>query len=317
MAMLIPDTLLADEPPISHEVLCRKKPHCHTTLMARLTNAPFPFEGRSADGSRPFFDRIDPETGQRLHSVSDEVAYPEFPHYQDNRVLIHLPPHFKPKAPLEILVFLHGHNAELNRTLVEEMALLQQVNAAKRNLVLVAPQMVLDGADSSPGKLGRPKGLENLLKEVSRLLGKKMGRRFADRFDRAPVILAAYSGGYRATAMILDKGFAEKKRRDKRLRGVILVDAVYSDSDKFLTWLRQPKRRGFFVNLYGPSSAPLSKQLEEEFKKFGLSWSDGLKGRIKSGNILSLSVETHHKSIFQAGPPHWPLAEILNKVAVR
>ncbi|MEO5362140.1 MAG: hypothetical protein H7838_00745 [Magnetococcus sp. DMHC-8] len=304
MGVLLQDGLaLATPPTDSHDVLCRRTPSCRVTLMARLPHAPFPYAGAVGDTDQPFFDRVDPDSGQRLHTVSEEVCYPEFPHYQDNRVLIHLPPTFKPGARFQILVFFHGHHTELNRTLVEEWALLRQVNTSGRNLVLVVPQMVLDAADSSPGKLYRPQGFANLLRDVSLVLKKELGKGFSDLFKQAPVILTAYSGGYRALAYTLDRGFASGQERDRRLRGVILLDALYSEFDKFADWLQHPGRRGFFVNLYGPSSEPLSRQLELALEEAGMPWSDTLKGRLKPRRIYSLAVDTPHQTLFMEGPP--------------
>ncbi|MBF0176073.1 MAG: hypothetical protein HQL63_04395 [Magnetococcales bacterium] len=298
----------------NHEVLCRMEPTCHVTLLARLPHAPFPYDGPSGDTEQPFFDHTDPVTGQRVHTVDSGMAYPESLHYQDNRVLIHLPPAFRPDAPFEILVFFHGHHTEIVRTLVEEMALLQQLDAANRNAVLVAPQMALNAADSSPGKLYLPRGFSNMLKDVARVLGREVDKRFAARFKRAPVILAAFSGGYRAVAYTLDRGFSGPGERDKRLRGVILLDALYGEPDKFADWLWHGRRRGFFVNLYGPSSESLARRLEQDLTEQKQTWHDTLKRRIKSKGIYSLAVETPHETIFLDGPPHWPLAEILGKV---
>ncbi|MBF0138476.1 MAG: hypothetical protein HQL65_19775 [Magnetococcales bacterium] len=341
---------LSDESDIHAQVLCRMTTSCHLTLMARLPHAPFPYDGLVGDTDQPFFDRTDPDNGQRLHTVNDTIFYPEFPYYQDNRVLVHLPPAFKPDAPFAILVFFHGHLTELDRTLVREMALLQQVNATDHNLVLVAPQMVRDAIDSSPGKLYRPQGLANLLGDVSRVLAEEMDEEFAGQFARAPVILAAFSGGYRALAYTLERGFADTLERDARLRGVILLDALYSDADKFIAWLRHPERRGFLVNLYGPSSAPLSEKLSQNLQEYGLSWSNSLSPplspdraespgpshapdwsdssdsfhvpnwsdppevTIDPTGIYSLMVETPHESIFLEGPPPWPLVKILKMV---
>ncbi|MBF0152680.1 MAG: hypothetical protein HQL64_02940 [Magnetococcales bacterium] len=304
----------ATELPIDHEVLCRSETSCRITLIARLPHAPFPYNGVVGDTDQPFFDHTDPISGQPVHTVSGRSLYPESPHYRDNRVLLHLPPAFDPDSPFQILLFFHGHHSEIWRTLVKEMALLEQINATNRNLVLVAPQLALDAADSSPGKLYRPKGVSNMLGDLSRVLTKELGRKFADRFKRAPVILVAFSGGYRALAYTLDRGFAMKRERDKRLRGVILLDALYGDPEKYATWLRHPRRRSFFVNLYGPSSASLSEQLKQGLAKHGPPWHDALGMKIRPSGIYSLAVATPHESIFLEGPPHWPLVEILKRV---
>lgn len=299
---------------IEYEVLCRASSACYATWMARLPHAPFPYDGRVGDSDLPFFDHVDPVSGQRMHTVSERIAYPESPHYRDNRVLIHLPPAFKPDRPFEILLFFHGHQTELQRTLVEEMALLQQLNGVGRNLMLVAPQMALDAADSTPGKFYRPQGVQHMFQDLSWILEREMGKPFARRMASAPVVLAAYSGGYRALAYTLDRGFSERAERDKRLRGVILLDALYGEWETFAEWLSHPGRRGFFVNLYGSTTEPLSVALQEKLKTEEIPWSNTLQKRSHASGIYFLPVETPHPAIILMGPPPWPLVEILKQV---
>ncbi|MBF0181402.1 MAG: hypothetical protein HQM03_15375 [Magnetococcales bacterium] len=306
-------TLLPTPGSAGYETTCRKTPDCLLTIMARLPNAPFPYAGMAGESDQPFFDHQDPVSGQRFHTTGAGNPFPEYPHYRDDRVLIHLPPTFRPRKPFAILVFFHGHHTEINRTLVEEMALLRQVNASGRNLVLVAPQMALDAADSSPGKLWRPLGFARLLDDVTGVLRAKMGKKFAARLHKAPVILAAYSGGYRAAAFTLDRGLDRKRRG--RLQGVILLDALYGDLDKFDRWLRRPGRK-FLVNLYGVSTTPLSLEFQQKLRARGQPWSDAPRRATKSKNIHFLGVETPHEQICQEGPPHWPLSEILKQMGI-
>ncbi|MBF0295013.1 MAG: hypothetical protein HQL96_07460 [Magnetococcales bacterium] len=296
------------------EVTCRKSPECLLTVMARLPNAPFPYEGMAGDSDQPFFDHRDPVSGQRFHTTGAGDLFPESPHYRDDRVLIHLPPTFQPRKPFAILVFFHGHGAEIHRTLVEEMELLRQVNASGRNLVLVAPQMALEAADSSPGKLWRPLGFARLLGDVNRVLHNRMGKKFAARFQKAPVILAAYSGGYRAAAFALDRGFDRKRRG--RLQGVILLDALYGDLDKFDRWLRRPGRK-FLVNLHAASTTPISLEFQQKLQARGQPWSDSLQRVSRAKSIHFLAVATPHEQVCQQGPPPWPLREILRQMGTR
>lgn len=313
--LLLSSMIAPLEAAITSQVLCQKARSCRLTLMASLPHAPFPYHGRVGDSSQPFFDKTDPTTGQPLHTVSEGVYYPEDPHYLDNRVLIHLPPSFKPKKPFEILVFFHGHNTELHRTLVEEMALLKQVNASGRNVVVVAPQLALDATDSSPGKLYRREGFTHLLEDVANVLKLRVGKRFASRFAKAPVILTAFSGGYRAMAFTLDRGFANEHALHGRLKGVILLDGLYGEADKFQNWLQNPRRRGFFINLHTPSSRPLSLMLEQDWQQKNQPWFNVLDDKIKKGQIYSLPVATPHLAIPLAGPPPWPLATFLKKIS--
>ena len=49
-----------------------------------------------------------------------------------------------------------------------------------------------------------------------------------------PVILVAYSGGYLPAAFALAQGGA-----GERVRGVVLLDALYGEEDKFADWIER------------------------------------------------------------------------------
>ena len=72
--------------------------------------------------------------------------------------------------------------------------------------------------------------------------------RAARRIDALPVVIVAYSGGYYPAAWVLRHGGL-----GDRLRGVILLDALYGELDKFADWI---ERHGaaFFFSAYSRSS---------------------------------------------------------------
>ncbi|NGZ05226.1 MAG: alpha/beta hydrolase [Magnetococcales bacterium] len=292
------------------EIICRHDSSGRYTILARLPQAPFPYEGSVGDTDQPFFDHLDPFSGQRFHTTGDGIRYPESPHYRDNRVLIHLPPFFQSAQPFAILVFFHGHQTEIRQTLIHDLDLVQQINSSGRNLVLVAPQLVLQAADSSPGKLYRTQGFSRMLEDVAQVLRPELGDAFAARFRQAPVWLTAYSGGYRAAAYTLDRGFDQDQK--KRLQGVILLDALYGELEKFFAWMQQPGAH--FINLYGPSTRPLSSKLQERVRTQGQSWSTTLPDQEWWPGWHFLSVPTPHQKLFRDGPPPWPLKEILARL---
>jgi hypothetical protein len=296
--------VMAEIPKHQVRILCRQEPDCRLTLIARLENAPFPYRGLVGDTKTPFFDRRDPDTQERLHSIGPELAYPERPHYSDNRVLIHVPPHFKPNKPFEILVFFHGHGSELERTLVGEFDLPGQVNRSHRNLILVAPQLALDAKDSSPGKLYRQDGLRKLLDEANRVLVSQLGGKLKERLATAPMLLAAYSGGYRALAFSLDRGGVTP-----RVKGVLLLDALYGELDKYTAWLGKKSGSRLLINLYGTSTWDLSEELNDSLARAGRKPIRELPPRLRSGQLYALAVETPHERIAQDGPPVGPLGD--------
>lgn len=288
----------------------KPRPRPADTFIAPLANAPFPYDGPVADGTRPFFDIYDRSSGRRLHSVGDGTVYPEVPHYRDSRVLFHLPAGFDPRRPFPIVVFFHGHMSELERTVLGELGVARQIDGARRNLALLAPQLARDAADSSPGKLFRQGGLKRLLDEACATLARRTGGK-ADlaAFRRAPVVLAAYSGGYRAVAYCLDRGGL-----GRRIAGVFLLDALYGDLDKFAAWMTARRRTGFLVSLHGESTLAWHEELRARLAAKRLKPADVLPAQIRPGTMAFLRVATEHAALPVQGPPAAPLAEMLRRL---
>ena len=60
-----------------------------------------------------------------------------------------------------------------------------------------------------------------------------------------PVVIVAYSGGYLPAAYSLAHGGARE-----RIKGVVLLDALYGEPDKFARWIEQERGHAFFVSAY-------------------------------------------------------------------
>jgi hypothetical protein len=274
---------------------------------ASLASAPFPYDGPTPDGGRPFFDARDPKTRQRAHTTGDGNVLPEDPHYTDDRVLFHLPPNFDPARPIEILVFFHGHGSEIERTVVDDLDLPGQIDRSKRNMVLIAPQLAREAPDSSPGKLGLPDGLKNLLDEAARVLAERSGGTDA-AFRKAPVILSAFSGGYRSVAFSLARGGVAN-----RVAGVLLLDAIYGDVKHFANWMLERWQDGFFVSLAGPSTQKWQEELRSVLAQRQRRPRGWMPARITPGVHALVSVSTDHNALPRSGPPEWPLLVMLRR----
>lgn len=177
--------------------------------------------------------------------------------FADARVLLHVTPGFDPSRPLLVILFLHGWRTTLCRQtggsryhVVESYRLVEQIDAAGLNAVLVAPQFARD-ADTEivdipghPGKFGRHGGVARLLGEalrrVAALTGSEIGR-----YRRAPVLLVSFSGGYRAAAKALAIGGI-----GARLIGVIGLDTIYGEADVFTAWFAAHHRHAFLAAVY-------------------------------------------------------------------
>jgi len=70
-------------------------------------------------------------------------------------------------------------------------------------------------------------------------------RRAGPHFNAAPVVIVSYSGGYLSTAYALERGGAAH-----RIKGVILMDSLYGDEDKFAAWAAARRRSAFAQRLY-------------------------------------------------------------------
>jgi hypothetical protein len=72
-----------------------------------------------------------------------------------------------------------------------------------------------------------------------------------------PMVLVAYSGGYYPAAYALKVGGVQT-----RIRGVVLLDALYGESDKFAAWVAVQHSRSFFVSAYSDSSRAGNEELK-------------------------------------------------------
>jgi hypothetical protein len=290
-------------------VLCVDGRDCRLTMVARLRNAPFPYDGRNGDSGVAFFDGKDDATGQRAHSVTEGLAYPERPHYRDDRVLIHVPPDFDPSKRFHYMVFFHGHDSEIVRTVIDDLQVVRQVNDSHRNVVLVAPQLAREARDSSPGKLWRPAALARLMDEVANVLTDRFGKRLRGGFTRAPIVLAGFSGGFRATAYSLDRGGV-----GPRIAGVLLLDALYGDIEMFAGWLGRSRRHPPFLALHGESSRPLSLSLADRMAALGHKVVDQMPPTLSAGTCAVVAVDSEHWRVPVDGPPRDPVAEFLRRL---
>ncbi len=113
-------------------------------------------------------------------------------------------------------------------------------------------------SNSSAGRFWERGVFAQYLAEAAQRLTRLYGdERVRGVFDRAPVVIVAYSGGYHPLAFILKSGTI-----DDRVRGIILLDAPFGDLDKFADWLAR-KPASFFVSAYGKTARDDNGQLQK------------------------------------------------------
>ncbi len=297
-----------DQIPIPHQVHSRAQPVASgKSVLVEFDTAPFPYTGSIPTSQMPFLETA--ADGRRFRRGARGQTLWENETFNDKRVLLHVPTGFDARRPGLIVVFFHGHGANLS----DDVFLRQQVPAqlAGMNAVLVAPQLAVNAADSSIGKLWQPGGFARFLGEAAKNLARVHGdQRTARSFASMPVVVVAYSGGYSAAAWSAHHGGI-----GKRLRGIVLLDALYGDIDKFESWIvRDPSR--LFVSAYTSSTQRGNSELQRKLtdRRIGFQTSsDFVSG---TGNLVFVPTGggSMHRDFVTQAWSDYPVADILGRL---
>jgi hypothetical protein len=202
--------------------------------------------------------------------------------YRDDSVLVFVPAHYRyneddddgPTEGVAALVHYHGHNTTAERAVATHQ-LREQLADSRQNAILVVPQLALQAADSSCGKLEAPGGLARLLAEAIAVAARE-GRhtlglsRFPASARLGTVCISAHSGGYHAAACSLRGGGVD-------VRETYLFDALYAEGDTFRDWVvarrgeslhRRHKLVSYFVEGGAPETS--SVWLRGELERAGV-----------------------------------------------
>ncbi|MBA2127566.1 alpha/beta hydrolase [Hyphomicrobium methylovorum] len=248
------------------------------TALVPFDAAPFPYHGSLPGSSTPFLNVN--ENGRKGHRTRSGHVYWEDQTYNDNRVLLHIPKGFDIRRPALMLVFFHGHGATLERDVLARQKVPGQISASNANVVLVAPQLAVDAKDSSAGKFWQPGAFGRFIGEAGQQLSHLHGDRKSRRtFASMPIVIVAYSGGYVAAASAIERGGLKK-----RVRGVVLLDSLYGDLDKFAKWI-EADPSAFFVSVYLGSTRNQNAQLEGILAAHDVTVSGEIDNRLASGGV--------------------------------
>jgi hypothetical protein len=263
------------------------------TRLIGFENSAFPYSGSN------------PRTGK---------SYSHSARYSDNRVLVHVPVGFDVRKPGVIVVFFHGHGATLERDVRDRQLVPAQITESGANAVLVAPQLAYDAADSSAGKFWEPGGLKRFLAEAADHLAHVYGdARASEAFAKMPVVIVAYSGGFVSAAWSLHVGGV-----GKRVTGVVLLDALYGEMDKFASWIIN-NRSAFFISAYTHYTKRHDAELARILRDKGIPVTRELNGPLKPGTVAFLATGEgirHRDYVTLAWTKH-PVKDVLLKIAKR
>jgi len=278
------------------------------TSLVDFATAPFPYHGMIPGLNRPFLNVN--EDGRLGHTNFRGHVLWQSQTFSDDRVLLHIPPGFDPKRPAVMVVFFHGHGADLARDVRERQRVPAQITAAGANAVLVAPQFAVDAADSSAGKFWEPNGFKRFLDEAAGKLARLYGDpRSAAAFARMPIVIVAYSGGFGPTLAVLDRGGVRS-----RVRGIVLLDALYGGIDKFADWIAD-NRSTFFVSSYTPYTAHHNADLEQLLRERSVPYSTELRRSRLQGLVAFLPAgDVPHRDFVTHAWADNPIEDILARM---
>lgn len=275
--------------------------------LAAFDASPFPYRGIVPDSNKPF---LDTQSGPRRgHTTGRGDVLWEDETYSDRRSILFLPQGFNPQLPALIVLYLHGNGATLERDVRDRQAVARQLAESGLNAALVAPQLAVDAADSSAGNFWRPGHLARYLDEAAERLMRLFGdRRAGPVFNAAPVVIVAYSGGYLPAAYSLARGGA-----DHRVRGVILMDALYGEEPKFAAWVAARWRTAFLLSAFTESTREENATLKHMLAARRISYSEGLPPSLVLGTVAFVAtggIEMHTDFMTRAWGPE-PLRQAL------
>ncbi|MBP0114060.1 alpha/beta hydrolase [Bradyrhizobium vignae] len=280
-----------------------------TTLVSMKSSA-FPYFGNNPASDAPFLNIS--KGDRRGHRSYSGRVYWQDETYSDSRVLVHVPEHFDVRKPGVIVVFFHGNGATLERDVRDRQLVPKQITDSGANAVLLAPQMAVDAADSSAGKFWQPGGFKRFMAESADHLARLTGDPNSARaFANMPIVIVGYSGGFLPTAWSLEVGGISD-----RVRGVVLLDAVYGEMDKFASWI-ESHRSGFFVSSYTRYTARRDRELMSMLRQKGISVAEDMDGPLQPGSVVFVETGegiTHRDYVTRAWTRD-PLKDVLVKMS--
>ena len=126
-----------------------------------------------------------------------------------------------------------------------------------------------------------------------------------------PVIIVGYSGGFLPAAYSLAVGGA-----DSRIRGVVLLDAVYGELDKFADFIDR-RRDAFFVSAYTRYTKRHDDELMRMLRDKGVPYAEDFDRPLKPGSVVFVETPTgvtHRDYVTQAWTRN-PVQSVLAQMA--
>jgi hypothetical protein len=124
-----------------------------------------------------------------------------------------------------------------------------------------------------------------------------------------PIIIVGYSGGFLPTAYSLSIGGLAKNR----VRGVVLLDGVYGQLDKFATWIEN-NRSSFFISSYTHLTKRHNDELEHMLTEHDVAFSRELKPDLGRGGAAFVSADVPHRDYVTHAWVDYPIKDIISRL---
>ena len=180
-----------------------------------------------------------PDTGRAKGHLYNKVLYSAAEHYNDSTILIIAPKNLDAKRSVDMVFWFHGWFNNVD-TAAEHHQLIRQFLAAHLNAVLILAETSKDAPDSYGGKLEYPGMFKLLVADV--LKGLQSKNLIGKNTNAGHILLAGHSGAYRVMARIIKNG-------QMAVDEVILFDALYGETEKYMAWIKANKAHRF-IDIY-------------------------------------------------------------------
>ena len=200
-----------------------------------------------------------------------------------------------------------------NATCIHRQQVPKQITASGINAVLVAPQLAVDARDSSIGKFWERGGIRRFLAEAAGNLAELYGDPKAKAaFEKLPVVIVAYSGGFVPAAWTIAQGGV-----GTRLQGVVLLDALYGHDATFRNWIAG-RHSGFFVSAYANSTRRRNESFERLLSEANIPVRRLLGDRLGPDSVVFLptDAETSHRDFVTKAWAELPIKDVLQRVSL-
>jgi hypothetical protein len=193
-----------------------------------------------------------PDTARSAGHQYQGKQFPAALHYQDSSVLVHVPAHFKPSKPFELVFWFHGWYNNIDSA-TAYFRLLEQFDACGRNAIFVFPEGPKNAPDSYGGKLEQPGVFDALVQEVLVSLQhqKILKQKQLPLAKDLEITLAGHSGAYRLISKIIAYANIDE---------VLLFDALYGGNDNYMKWMAANEKHRL-INIYTKDGGTLDNSL--------------------------------------------------------